>query len=216
VSPEDPEVAFLKTLRLLHVEDDPGAREEIGEFLERRAGAVVTATDGEEGLAAYRAQPAQIIVTDIWMPHMDGLAMAREIRNLDPGVLIIVTTAFEDWDCLSRSIATGIDQYVLKPIQRTRLDFALLTCAHRLRLVASARTSANSLDADERQRLVQLTPREREVLACIGRGQPSREIGQGLGISPKTVRAHQANLMIKLGLHKGTALAAFAVRAGIS
>jgi DNA-binding NarL/FixJ family response regulator len=204
VSPEDPEVAFLKTLRLLHVEDDPGAREEIGEFLERRAGAVVTATDGEEGLAAYRAQPAQIIVTDIWMPHMDGLAMAREIRNLDPGVLIIVTTAFEDWDCLSRSIATGIDQYVLKPIQRTRLDFALLTCAHRLRLVASARTSANSLDADERQRLVQLTPREREVLACIGHqpqdgpcppGQPDDQAGAAQGHRPGGLCSSGRNLL---------------------
>jgi len=213
VSAEDLDAAFLRSLPLLFVEDDPGAREEIGRFLAHRVGRVITASDGVEGLAAFKELPAPIVVTDIHMPNLDGIAMAQEIRSLDPDVLIIVTTAFDDWDNLTRSIATGIDQYVVKPIQSARLYFALLACAHRLRTLVQSRN--NALSTDEQQHLALLTAREREVLAGIGNGQSSRMIAQGMGISPKTVHAHQANLMIKLGLHKCTALAAFAVRAGI-
>ena len=208
--------AFLKTLSLLYVEDDATTRDGFKEFLRRRVGTVVTAADGLEGLAAFRNHPAHIVITDIRMPNMDGLAMAREIRNLDPAVHIIVTTAFEDADYLARSIETGIDHYVVKPIQLARLEFAILTCAHRQRLTALERRAAAALNAEERAMLTRLTAREREVLACLGRGQPSREIALGLGLSIKTVQTHQAHLMLKLGLHKATALAALAVRAGIA
>jgi len=126
------EAAFLKTLTLLYVEDDPYAREEVAEFLQRRAGKVIIAADGEAGLAAFQAEPAQIVVTDIQMPKLNGLAMARQILELAPATPIIVTTAFEQTDYLMTSIALGIDQYVLKPIQAERLEFALLISAHRL------------------------------------------------------------------------------------
>jgi DNA-binding NarL/FixJ family response regulator len=207
--------AYLKSLHLLYVEDDPDTREQMALLLARWVGKVVIATDGAEGLAAFRAQPAQVVITDIWMPRMDGLVMSQEIRKLDPDVFIIVTTCFDDRDSLTRSIATEVDQYVLKPIKRTQLEFALLSSARRQRNLAPVRTAANALDADAVSRRDRLTAREREVLARIGRGHSSREIGLDLGISVKTVQAHQANLMLKLGLHKSTALTALAIRAGI-
>ena len=129
---ESLDAAFLKTLTILYVEDDPSAREEIGVFLRRRAGSLVVASDGAEGLAAFRKKPTDIVVTDIQMPNMDGLTMAREIRNLDRNVPILVTTAFEQTDYLMRSLDLGIDQYVLKPIQGHRFESALMALAHRL------------------------------------------------------------------------------------
>jgi|GEM_PF-876690 len=126
------DAAFLKTLTVLYVEDDPSAREEIGVFLRRRAGALIVAKDGAEGLAAFKQRPAHIVVTDIQMPKLDGLAMAQEIRALDKTVPILVTTAFEQTDYLMRSLEVGIDQYVLKPIQGQRLESALMAIAHRL------------------------------------------------------------------------------------
>ena len=129
---ESLDAAFLKTLTILYVEDDPSAREEIGVFLRRRAGSLVVASDGAEGLAAFRKKPTDIVVTDIQIPNMDGLTMAREIRNLDRGVPIMVTTAFEQTDYLMRSLDIGIDQYVLKPIQGQRFESALMALAHRL------------------------------------------------------------------------------------
>jgi|GEM_PF-1424180 DNA-binding NarL/FixJ family response regulator len=209
------ESLLLKTLRLLYVEDDPVLRDSIGAYLAHKVGKVAIAADGEEGLAAFRAQPAQIVVTDIRMPHMDGLAMAREIRALDPRVGLVVTTGFDDQDGLFGAIAVEVDQYVLKPIRWAHLEFALLSCARRQRNLGGIPSAAHPLDADGMLRLARLTPREREVLARVGRGRSSRDIGLELGISARTVHVHQANLMLKLGLHKSTALAVFAVRAGI-
>jgi DNA-binding NarL/FixJ family response regulator len=212
-NPQD--VAFLGSLKVLYVEDALESRTLTSTFLRRRVRTLLTAADGSEGLDAFKAEPAQIVITDIQMPKMDGLAMAQEIRRLDPRVLMVVTTAFEQTEYLAQAITIGIDHYVMKPITIERLDFALLTCAHRLRIAATAQAPAATFGAEDRERLGQLTVREREILQWIGRGLPAREVGQGLGISPKTVHAHLAHLKIKLGMHKSSALAAFAVRAGL-
>ena len=212
---DTPDSVFLKARTVLFVEDDPGALASTSEFLERRVGALHTATHGEEGLEAFRNHGADIVVTDIQMPGMDGLTMARHIRQLDPEAQIVVTTAFEQTDYLTRAIDIGIDQYVLKPILGARLEFSLLTCARRLRLRSEAPPTLDALSPEEQDRLAGLTPRERQVLTCLSRGLPSQEIAQGLGISLKTVHTHLAHLMVKLGIHKSTALAVFAVRAGL-
>lgn len=74
------EAAFLQTLTLLYVEDEPNSREEMARFLRRRCGTVVTAADGVDGLAAFKAQPAQIVVTDIQMPNLNG-SLDQLIQN---------------------------------------------------------------------------------------------------------------------------------------
>jgi signal transduction histidine kinase len=130
--PEISDEAFLKTLKVLYVEDEPDAREEICSFLRRRVGALAVATQGKEGLAEFQAMTPDLIVTDIQMPLMDGLALAKAIRDLVPSMPIIVTTAFEQTDYLMRAIELGIDHYVLKPVQAARLESALLSVARRL------------------------------------------------------------------------------------
>jgi len=122
----------LKTLTVLLVEDDLDAAEEIGIFLGTRVGAVITAPNGEAGLAAFLAQAPQLVVTDIQMPGMDGLAMVEGIRARAPRVPVIVTTAFEKLEYLERSIDLGVDRFVLKPIQAGPLEKALQDCANRL------------------------------------------------------------------------------------
>ena len=124
---------FLNTLTILYVEDDPDAREQLGRFLQRRVGTLITAENGAAGLAAFGKQHPNIVITDIQMPVMDGLTMAQEIRKLDATVPIIVVTAFEQTDYLLRSIEIGMDKYVAKPVNPDRLHAALLECADRLR-----------------------------------------------------------------------------------
>jgi DNA-binding NarL/FixJ family response regulator len=211
---ERPEAVFLKTLPVIYVEDERVTREKIGTLLKRRVGSLAVAGDGAEGLEVFKANPAPLVITDIQMPRMDGLAMAKEIRRRDPSVLVVVTTAFEQPEYLAQAISIGIAHYVTKPIQLERFEFALLSCAHRLQAAGSPQT-APALPNAERDKLEQLTSREREVLTSLGRGLASQEIGQLLGISPRTVNTHLANIMAKLGMHKSNALAAFAVRAGL-
>ena len=126
------DAAHLKTLTVLYVEDEEEARVQTEAFLRRRVGRLVTASNGAQGLEAFRSEPIHLVVTDLLMPLMGGLAMAAEIRREAPATPIIVTTAFEQTDYLMDAIEVGVEKYVLKPVQAERLEAALLACAHRL------------------------------------------------------------------------------------
>ena len=136
-------------LSLLYVEDEPVAREELARFLRRRVREVVVAADGVAGLEAFRAAPVDVVVTDVRMPRMDGLAMATELRALAPDVLVVATTAHRDATSLLAALDAQIDHYVVKPIDTDRLLVALARCAE---LVGHRR--AARLHAEERDRLV--------------------------------------------------------------
>ena len=132
MSVNSPEQAFLKTLTVLYVEDEEFTRALFTEFLQRLAGRLVTAENGEQGLAAFQLHRPQIVLTDILMPVMDGLAMAEEIRKVDANVPIIVMTAFDESSYLMKSINIGIERYVTKPVNGLELQEVLLKCARRL------------------------------------------------------------------------------------
>ena len=124
---------YLKTLTILYVEDDTDTREQFSEFLRRPVGTLITAEDGVAGLEAFKKHIPDIVITDILMPRMDGLTMAKEILEMVPTVPIIVVTAFEQTDYLMRAINIGIEKYVTKPVNSYLLFEKLLECAHRLR-----------------------------------------------------------------------------------
>lgn len=123
---------YLKTLTVLYVEDDEATRFSVERLLKRSVGTLVAASQGAEGLEAFRVHAPQIVITDILMPVMDGLDMAQEIRALNRSVPIIITTAFEQSDYLMRAIDIGVDRYVTKPIMAEKLHAALMDCAQRL------------------------------------------------------------------------------------
>ncbi len=123
---------YLKKLTVLYVEDDESARSFLERILIPRVGRIVTANDGVQGLELFQNIHPDIVVTDIHMPLMDGLAMAQEIRELDGNVPIIVITAFEQTDYLMRSIDIGVDRYVTKPVVLDRLMNAILYCSHQI------------------------------------------------------------------------------------
>ena len=124
---------FLETLTVLYVEDDLDTREQFSDFLRRLVGTLITATNGEEGLAAFKRHRPDIVVTDVQMPLMDGLTMSSEIRAIEPSVPIIVITAFEQADYLLRAVNIGIDKYVIKPVNSFLMYKCLIECVHNLR-----------------------------------------------------------------------------------
>lgn len=155
--------AWLATLCVLYVEDDDVTRELLARYLRRRVGRVLVASGGAEGLATFEAERPAIVITDIQMPGMDGLALAEEIRRRDAGVPIVVTTAFEQIGYLARSIEAGIDKYVTKPIDTDKLEAALLACARRHRAEAL-------LEQAHRQELEAARAHEREALGLLAGG----------------------------------------------
>lgn len=107
--------------RILYVEDDPMIRDNMARFLERRYKSVLYAVNGQEGLDKFKENRIDLVITDIQMPVMTGLEMAKEIRLLDADVPIIATTAFSESQYLLQAMEIGIDNYLLKPIDKKQL-----------------------------------------------------------------------------------------------
>lgn len=126
------DMEYLKTLTLLYVEDDSETRSSIARILNSYVGTLVTACNGVEGIEEFHSQRPDIVITDILMPVMNGLAMAQEIRAADRNVPIIVISAFEQNDYLLRAIDIGVTKFVTKPVISGLLIAALMECAHRL------------------------------------------------------------------------------------
>ena len=133
---------------ILYVEDDEVSRAALGESLARLVTTVDLADCGRAGLEAFARHVPDLVVTDITMPGMNGLVMAREIRTSHPHVPIVVTTAFSDVQYLLEAIDVGVDAYVLKPVDFDRL-FAVvqrqLAFVHREREMARHREEQRRL-----------------------------------------------------------------------
>ena len=119
----------LKGLTVLYVEDDDETRFQYSQFLSRMVGALITAKDGAEGLAAYHEHHPDIIITDIKMPVMDGLAMMRQIRTSNKSLPAIVLSGFEIAEDQRQSGDLGELRQEMKPVDPTKLRLALLECA---------------------------------------------------------------------------------------
>jgi len=128
----------LKTydMVLLYVEDDASARERIVEQLIRRYPGlrVVQAANGAEGVAAFKAHRPDVVLTDLMMPEMDGIAMSEQIKALDEDATILALTAFSDTANLLRAIDVGINGYLLKPLSYHKLFLLLDRKFHYLAL----------------------------------------------------------------------------------
>jgi PAS domain S-box-containing protein len=138
---------YLKTLTVLCVEDDEFSRELCRALLSPLVGALITADDGAQGLEAYKKYLPDIVVTDIQMPVLDGLAMVQQIRDLagERPAAIFVMTAFDQIDYLKQSINLGALEYVTKPIAIDTFTESLLECAHRLLIDRTLHRTQNEL-----------------------------------------------------------------------
>lgn len=116
---------MLKNMRILYVEDDDDIRDLMAQRLRRVAGELLVAENGRQGLEFFEKLSPDIVVTDVQMPEMDGLSMARAIKAISRNTPVILTTAFNEIDYLLQSIEIGIDGYVIKPIRSDLLLEAL-------------------------------------------------------------------------------------------
>jgi PAS domain S-box-containing protein len=129
-------VAGKSPLSLLYVEDEPTARDLVCTLVQKTFTdiQIYTAENGNEGLERFKDLRPDIVVTDILMPLMNGIEMARAIKAINCSTQIIVTSAHSDMDFFIDSIETGINRYVMKPINGDKLITALETCASTIML----------------------------------------------------------------------------------
>jgi DNA-binding NarL/FixJ family response regulator len=211
---------MAEPIRVLVVDDHGVVREGLRGFLELQDGIEVVgeAADGEEAIeAATRLRP-DVILMDLVMPRLDGVAAMRSLRETLPSARVIVLTSFLDDETLLPALRSGAAGYLLKNAEPQELVRAV-RAAHAgealLDPVVAARLM-ESLAADGgRGPLDRLTPREREVLILIARGFPNKRIARELTLSEKTVKTHVGHVLAKLGVSDRTQAAVIAVRAGL-
>lgn len=117
-----------QNISVLYVEDDAAVREQLARVLSGRGYCLTVAEDGEQGLSLFRGLNHDIVLTDIMMPRLNGLEMARAIRVISPETQIVCMTAFSDTNCLIEAIDIGVNQFVLKPVELRQLFTALDRC----------------------------------------------------------------------------------------
>ena len=131
-----PEVGTLPyaNVSLLYVEDEASTRAQVSRVLAARGYRLAVAENGEQGLDMFRETPSDIVLTDIMMPRLNGLEMAREMRVISPETQIACMTAFSDTSYLIEAIDLGVNQFVLKPVEFHRLFTALDRCQEMVEL----------------------------------------------------------------------------------
>lgn len=116
----------MNNISLLYIEDDKDIQEIYLDVIKEQVDSVHLAYDGEEGYEVYTTVKPDIILLDINMPKLDGLSLAKKIREIDSEVKIIITTAYGEQDKLLQAIELYLIKYILKPIDPTILKEALL------------------------------------------------------------------------------------------
>lgn len=169
------------------------------------------AADGAEALALLDATPVDVLLLDIRMPGMDGLATIEALRSRPQRPRILVLTTFNTDDYVVRALGMGAEGFLLKDADPARLTDAIrrvhagepsLSPEVTSTLIAAATSVSVSAvpDAAARDALATLTPREREVAALMASGLTNAQIATRLGVSHASVKAHLAHLFTKLGV----------------
>lgn len=123
-----------KNLTLLYVEDNDKMREQASVFFKKFFEKTIVAKDGGAGLSAFEKHNPDIVITDISMPVLDGLEMAKKIKEINPNVKIIITSAYDDKEKLMRAIELGVFKYLKKPITIQTLTAALIDCVDSIKI----------------------------------------------------------------------------------
>ena len=186
---------MAETSRTIHlVDDDEGIRRSASFMLRTSGYLVKTYASGVEFLDAAKDAAAGCVLLDVRMPGMDGLAVQRTLKERGILLPVIVMTGHGDISVAVEAMKGGAVDFIEKPFEKTTLIGAIESGFERLE--QAGRRHARSEEAQARLNV--LTPREVDVLKGLVRGHPNKTIAYDLGISPRTVEIHRANLMTKL------------------
>jgi len=214
-----------REIRIILADDHAVLRAGLRALLEREPGFVVIgeAKTGSEAVALAGASRAHVVLMDLAMPGEGGIAATRRIAALGLGTKVLVLTGLPQEQQLCDALEAGASGFVRKaaPIEeltraiRAVADARLFLDEDAARLVVLQRYRKTGMVEDEKAAAERLSRREREVLSLLALGHSSKEIGQKLSLSPKTVDEYRARLKDRLGLTRRPELVRFALRTGL-
>jgi len=212
--------------RVLIADDDDLMRAGLAELLtvDPEIEVAGQAATGREAVEQARRLTPDVVLMDVRMPDLDGIAATRELARAAPGVRVLILTTFEQDDYVFGALRAGASGFLLK---RTRPE-ELLAAVHTIAAgdsMLSPSVTRRVIDRMAQQptpklvdqaRLDALTPREREVLERIARGLSNREIAAALAVEESTIRTHVKRILMKLELRDRIQAVIFAYETGLN
>ncbi len=204
-------------IRVVLADDHPVVRDGLAALLSSLSGIEVvgTAGTGREAVRAAVTLAPDVLVLDIQMPDLEGVAAAREIGRAAPSVGLLMLTMFDDDDSVRAALRAGARGYVLKGAGQHDIVRAIHAVAAGDAILAPGVARVLGDPPRTADPFPDLTPRERQVLELLVDGLPTATIGVRLGLAPKTVTNHASSLFVKLGVPGRAAAVQRARRAGM-
>ncbi|UXY15862.1 response regulator transcription factor [Chitiniphilus purpureus] len=216
------------TIRVLLVDDHTLFRSGIKQLLQRQEDVevVAEAADGVEGIKRAKAQRPDVILLDLNMPGLSGLETLQLLVQDVPEAAVLILTVSEEAEELAQALQQGARGYLVKNIEVDALIAAVRKAARGEAVIADSMTAklverfrshgavpGGAAAPSEREKL---TPREREIVACLARGESNKEIARRLEVAESTVKIHVQNILKKLNLNSRVQVAVYAVEHGLA
>jgi DNA-binding NarL/FixJ family response regulator len=215
-------------VRVLLVDDDDLMRAGLRSVLssDETVEVVGEAGDGRDAVDCVRRLGPDVVLMDVRMPNLDGIAATREVLAARPEVKVVILTTFEEDDYIFGALRAGASGFLLKRTSPEDLIGGLHTVAAGDSLLSPSVTRrvvermaeqpAPAPDAAASTRLQELTPREREVLELVARGLSNGEIATAFVIEESTVKTHVKRILMKLRLRDRVQAVIFAYESGVT
>ena len=209
----------MSDIRLLLVDDHHIVLDGIKALLDEVEGfdCIATADNGQKALDMLNVFDVDVVLMDIDMPVMNGMEATKRIKKEYPKVRVISLTQHSERGMVQKLLDCGSDGYLLKNIAQDELTTAIRRVYNGENVFSSEVTMRLEGKAVEKNASgidVELTEREIEILSLISEGLSSKQVGEKLFISPRTVDTHRTNLMNKLDIHNIAGLIRFALKNG--
>ena len=212
-------------LTILVVDDDPGTRLAISDYLEMCGYSVITAADGQQALEMVESYRPHLMLTDIVMPRMNGYQLVRSVRQ-HPSLRLLPVIFLTERNKTEERIQgyqSGADLYLPKPFELQELGAAIRNLLERSQMLQSEyrlsyeegwRTSTQipTATVEKSELSFHLTDREREVLVMLTHGLSNAQIGTRLHLSPRTVEKYVSNLLRKTTTSNRAELVGYAMK----
>jgi DNA-binding NarL/FixJ family response regulator len=214
-------------IRVLLADDEAMVRAGVKAILDTDPGieVVAEAADGRQAVDLARTHQPDVVLLDIRMPRLDGLAAAAELRQAMPDVAVVMLTTFDEDEYVARALGEGANGFLLKAADPRELLIGVRAAADGAaylspkiahRVVADLRGGRLTRYDDARKRVATLTAREREVLALVGEGLSNQDIARRLTVTEGTVKAHVSAILHRLDVTNRVQAAILAYEAGLT